>query len=126
MPLSKVAQLVVSMPHSQNLLATVLNQPTQPLSVHVTNLSMIDIIEDLPTTKINVEQVVMRIEPSSAGCGVEAGGNHMLSMDSKDCVLEINVAMQDSNEEDKEELLLPNWEGVMVEDYDCLYRLLHA
>jgi hypothetical protein len=83
-------------------------------------------IEDLPAIEINAEQVVMRIQPSSAGCGVEAGRNHILSTDSKDCVLEINVAMRDSNEEDNKELLLANWEGVTVEDYDWLYRLLHV
>jgi hypothetical protein len=55
--------------------------------------------EDLPATNINVEQVVMTIEPSTAGCGMEAGGNQMQSTNFGDYALEINVAMVDSDEE---------------------------
>jgi hypothetical protein len=35
---------------------------------------MFDMIEDLPTTNINVEEEVMIIEPSTVGCGMEASG----------------------------------------------------
>jgi predicted RNase H-like nuclease (RuvC/YqgF family) len=72
--------------------------------------------------------VVVRIEPSSADCGMEAGGNQVLSTDSEDCALVINVAMPEEDEDEDEDKELPpaNWEGITVEDYDRLYRLLHA
>jgi hypothetical protein len=47
----------------------------------------------------------MRIEPSSADCGMEVGGNHLLSTNFKDCTLEINVVMPDLEEEEDKELL---------------------
>jgi hypothetical protein len=59
-----------------------------------------DMMEDLPAIDINAKQVDMRMEPSNAGCIVEAGGNHPLSTKFKDCSFEVNVAMQDLNEED--------------------------
>jgi hypothetical protein len=58
--------------HSQDLLGTILNQTARPPSQPVPNLSVFDMTEDLPTTNINVEEEVMTIEPSTAGCGVEA------------------------------------------------------
>jgi hypothetical protein len=91
-----------------------------------TNHSVFDMTEDLPATDINAEQVVMIIGSSNAGCGVEAGGNHVLSTDFEDYALEINVAMPDLEEEEDEEIPSANWEGITVEDYDQLYRLLHA
>jgi hypothetical protein len=69
-------------------------------------------MEDLLAIDINAEQVVMRTEPSIADCDVEVGGNHMLSTDSEDCALEINVAVCNSDEEDDEELAPANWEGL--------------
>jgi hypothetical protein len=49
---------------------------------------------------------------------VEAGHNHVLSTDSEDCILEINVVMPNLDEKDNEKLPPANWEGVTVEDYD--------
>jgi hypothetical protein len=60
----------------------------------------------------------MTIEPSTAGCSVEASRNQMQSKDSGDCAPEINVLMADSDEEQDEQLSLTNWEGVTVDDYD--------
>jgi hypothetical protein len=65
----------------------------------MTDHSVFDMTEDLPATVINVEQVVMTIESSIAGCGVEAGGNQAQSVDSGDCVLERNVIVADLDEE---------------------------
>jgi hypothetical protein len=56
---------------------------------------------------------------------VEVGGNHPISKDVEDCGVEVNVAMEDSDEDDDEVLPPGNWEGVILEDYDMLYRLLH-
>jgi hypothetical protein len=73
-PLSEVVQPVLKVPHSQDLLATILNQMARPPKQLVPDLSMFDMTEDLPATNINAEEEVMTIEPSTAGCGVEASG----------------------------------------------------
>jgi hypothetical protein len=83
-PRSKVAQPAMYILQLQDLLATILNQPARPSSVPVTDHLVFDMTKDLPTIDINTKQVVMRIEPSSASCGMEAGGNHMLSTDFED------------------------------------------
>jgi hypothetical protein len=44
----------------------------------------------------------MIIEPRSAGCAMEASGNHPLSTES--CGPKVNIAIQDSDEEDNEVL----------------------
>jgi DNA polymerase III sliding clamp (beta) subunit (PCNA family) len=53
---------------------------------------------------------------------VEASGNHLVSNKVEDSGVEVNIAMDDSDE------VLPsgNWEGITLEDYDMLYRLLHS
>jgi hypothetical protein len=38
------------------------------------DLSVFDLTEDLPATNNNAEEGIMTIEPSIAGCGVEASG----------------------------------------------------
>jgi hypothetical protein len=73
-PICEVIQLVLKVPHSQDLLATILNQTTRPPKQPMPDLSVFDMIEDLPATNISVEEEVMTIEPSTAGCGVEASG----------------------------------------------------
>jgi hypothetical protein len=55
---------------------------------------------------------------------MEASGNHPLSTES--CGPKVNIAIQDSDEEDNEVLPPGKWKGVTVEDYDQLYRHLHA
>ena len=52
-----------------------------------------NMMDDLPTIDINAKQVDMKIEPSNARCVVEAGRNHLLSMEFKDCSSEVNVAI---------------------------------
>jgi hypothetical protein len=86
-PLSEVVQPVLKVPHSQDLLATILNQMARPPKQLVPDLSMFDMTEDLPATNINAEEEVMTIEPSTAGCGVEASGNQVQSTNSGDCTL---------------------------------------
>jgi predicted RNase H-like nuclease (RuvC/YqgF family) len=81
-------------------------------------------IEDLPTTNINAEEEVMTIEPSTAGCGVEASGKQVQVADLRNCALQIIAAMAEHDEEEDDELLASDWEGVTVEDFDRLYRLL--
>jgi hypothetical protein len=46
------------------------------------DLSVFDMTEDLPATNINAEEEVMTIEPSIAGCGVEASGKQVQLADS--------------------------------------------
>jgi hypothetical protein len=65
---------VLKVPHSQDLLAIILNQTARPPKQLVPDLSVFDMIEDLPATNINAEEEVMTIEPSTAGCGIEASG----------------------------------------------------
>ena len=50
-----------------------------------------NMIEDLLATDINAEQVGMRIKPRTAGCTMEASGNHPLSIES--CGPKVNIAM---------------------------------
>jgi hypothetical protein len=90
----------------------------------VHDLLVFDMAEDLPTTNINVEEEVMTIEPSTAGCGVEASGKQVQIADSGNCALQIIAAMAEHDEEEDDELSASNWEGVTVEDFDRLYRLL--
>jgi hypothetical protein len=82
--------------------------------------SVFDMTEDLVATNINAEEEVMTIEPYIAGCGVDAGGNQVQSADSGDCALQIIAKEQD------DELSASDWEGITVEDFDRLYRLLHS
>jgi predicted RNase H-like nuclease (RuvC/YqgF family) len=68
----------------------------------------------------------MTIEPSTAGCGVEASGKQVQVVDSGNCALQIIAAMAEHDEEEDDELSVSDWEGVTVEDFDRLYRLLHS
>jgi predicted RNase H-like nuclease (RuvC/YqgF family) len=85
-----------------------------------------DITKDLPATNINVEEEVMTIEPRTIGCGMEAGGNQVQSADSGDCTFQIIAAMAEHDEEQDDELSVSDWEGITVEDFNRLYRLLHS
>jgi hypothetical protein len=82
--------------------------------------------EDLPTTNINAEEEVMTIEPSTAGCGMEASGKQVQVADSGNCALQRIATMAEHDEEEDDELLASKWEGVTVEDFDRLYRLLRS
>jgi hypothetical protein len=88
-PICEVVQPepVLKVPHSQDLLATILNQTARPPKQPVPDLSVFDMTEDLPTTNINAEEEVMTIEPSTAGCGVEASGKQVQVADSGNCTL---------------------------------------
>jgi hypothetical protein len=78
-PICEVVQpkLALKVPHLQDLLAAILNQTTRPLKQPVRDLLVFDMTKDLPTTNINAEEKVMTIEPSTAGCGVEASGKQV-------------------------------------------------
>jgi hypothetical protein len=80
--------------------------------------------EDLPATNINAKEEVMTIKPSTAGCGVEASRKQVQSADSGNCSLQIIAAMAEYDEEEDDELSASDWEGITVEDFDRLYRLL--
>jgi hypothetical protein len=127
-PICKVVQIepAPNVPHSQDLLATILNQTARPPKLPVLDLSVFDITEDLPITNINVEEKIMTIEPSTAGCSVEASGKQVQVADSGNCALQRIFAMAEHDEEEDDELSASDWEGVMVEDFDRLYRLLHS
>jgi hypothetical protein len=74
--------------------------------------------EDLLATNINAEEEVMTIEPSTAGCGVEASGKQVQSTDSGNCTLQIIAAMAEYDEEQDDELSVSDWEGITVDDFD--------
>jgi hypothetical protein len=116
----------LKVPHLQDLLATILNQTARPPKQPVLDLSVFDMTEDLPTTNISVEEEVMTMEPSTVGCGVEARGKQVQAADSGNCALQRIVAMAEHDEEEDNELSASDWEGVTVEDFDQLYRLLHS
>jgi hypothetical protein len=98
----------VPAPCLQELLATILNQPIQPPCVAMSGQSVFDMMEDLLATDITIEQVDTRTEPSTTGCIVKIGGNHPVSKETADYGAKVNVAMEDSNEDDDEVLLLGN------------------
>jgi hypothetical protein len=127
-PICEVVQPepALTVPHSQDLLAIILNQTARPPKQPVPNLSVFDMTEDLPTTNINAEEEVMTIEPNTAGCGVEASGKQVQVADSGNCALQRIAAMAEHDEGEDDELSANDWEGVMVEDFDRLYRLLRS
>jgi hypothetical protein len=86
-PICEVVQPALKVLHSQDLLATILNQTARPPKQPVPDLSVFDMTEDLPTTNINAEEEVMTIEPSIAGCGMEASGKQVQIADSGNCAL---------------------------------------
>jgi hypothetical protein len=106
MPICEVVQPepVLKVPHSQDLLATILNQTARPPKQPVPDLSMFDRTEDLPTTNISAEEGVMTIEPSTTGCGVEASGKQVQAVDSGNCALQRIAAMVEHDEEEDDEL----------------------
>jgi hypothetical protein len=97
-PICEVIQPVLKIPHLQDLLATILNQMARPPKQPVLDLLVFDMIEDLPTTNINAEEEVMTIEPSTAGCGVEASGKQVQIADSGNCALQIIAAMAEHDD----------------------------
>ena len=88
------------------------------------DLLVFDMTEDLPATNINTEEEVMTREPSIAGCSVAASVKKIQPTDSGNCALQIIVAMAEHDEEEDFELSTSDWEGVTVENFDRLYRLL--
>jgi hypothetical protein len=46
--------------------------------------------------------------------------------DSGNCAVQIIAAMAEHDEEEDDELSASDWEGVLVEDFDRLYRLLRS
>jgi hypothetical protein len=125
-PICEVVQPALKVPNSQDLLATILNQTVRPPKQLMPDLSVFDMTEDLPATNINVEEEVMTIEPSTAGCGVEASGKQIQVADSGKCALQIIATMAEHDEEEDDELSASDWEGVTVQDFDRLYRLLRS
>jgi hypothetical protein len=125
-PICKVVQPALKIPHSYDLLATIMNQTARPPKQAVPDLSVFNMIEDLLATNINAEEEVMTIEPSTTGCGVEASGKQVQVADSGNCALQIIATMAEHDEEEDDELLASGWEGVTVEDFDRLYRLLRS
>jgi predicted RNase H-like nuclease (RuvC/YqgF family) len=92
----------------------------------VPDLSVFDMTEELPTTNINAEEEVMIIEPSIVGSSVEASGKKVQITDLGNCALQRITAMAEHDEGEDDELSTNDWEGVMVEDFDRLYRLLRS
>jgi hypothetical protein len=125
-PICKVVQPALKVLHSQDLLATILNQTARPPKQPVPDFLVFDMTEDLLATNINVEEEVMTIEPSTTGCGVEASEKQVQVADSGNCALQIIAAMAEHDEEEDDELSASDWEGVTVKDFDWLYRLLRS
>jgi hypothetical protein len=126
MPICGVLQPALKVPHLQDLLVTILNLTARPPKQLVPDLLVFDMTEDLSTININVEEEVMTIEPSTAGYGVEASGKQVQVVDSGNCALQVIAAMAEHDEEEDDELSASDWEGVTVEDFDRLYRLLRS
>ena len=103
-----------------------MNQTTRPPKQHVPDLLVFDMIEDLPATNINTEEELMTIEFSTIGCGMEASVKQVQIANSKNCTLQIIVAMAEHDEEEDEELSESDWEGIMVENFNRLYKLLQS
>jgi hypothetical protein len=82
--------------------------------------------EDLPMTCINAENADISNEPTTAIVAVVNGGDHLLSMDSEERTLEVNVVVHDVNENNNDELPWQSWLGITKEAYDEMYRYLHA
>jgi hypothetical protein len=61
-----------------------------------------------------LEEKVMTIEPNIAGCGVEASGKQVQVADSGNCALQRIAAMAEHDEEEDDELLASDWEGVTI------------
>jgi hypothetical protein len=57
---------------------------------------------------------------------VEASGKQVQVADSGNCALQIIAAMAEHDKEEDDELLANDWEGVTVENFDRLYRLLRS
>jgi hypothetical protein len=119
-------QPALKVPHSQDLLATILSQKPRPPKQPVPDLSVFDMTEDLPTTNINAKEEVMIIEPSIVGSGVEASGKQVQVTDLGNCALQRIAAMVEHDEGEDYELSANDSEGVTVEDFDRLYRLLRS
>ena len=117
-PIYEVVQLAPKVPHSQDLFATILNQSARPPKQLMPDFLVFDMTKDLPATKINVEEEVMPIEPSTTGCGVEASGKQVQIVDSRNCVIQISIAMAGHDGEEDNELSTNDWEGVIVKDFD--------
>jgi len=122
----EVVEPAPKVPRSQDLFATILNRPVRPGKQPVPDLSVFDMTEDLPATEINAEEHVMSIEPSTTGCGVEGTRKQEQATDSGYCAIQISAAMAEHDGNEDEELLEGDWEGVTVEHFDRLYRLLRA
>ena len=90
------------------------------------DLLVFDMIEDLPATNINVEKEVMTIEPSTASCGMEISRKQVQVADSRNCAIQISIAMAEHGREEDNELLEGDWEGITVEDFNQLYRFLQS
>jgi hypothetical protein len=103
-PICEVVQPALKVPHLQDLLATIMNQIARPPKQPVPDLLVFDMTEDLLATNINAEEDVMTIEPSTAGCGVEASGKQMQLADSGNWALQIIAAMAEHDEEEDDEL----------------------
>ena len=103
-PVCEVIQPTPKVLHSQDLLTTILNQQVGPPKQLVRDFSMFDITEDLPTTEINAEEDIMPIEPSTAGCGVEASEKQVQVANSGNCTIQISVAIAGYDREEDNEL----------------------
>jgi hypothetical protein len=126
MPLSAVPQPALYVPLLQQLLATNFEQPARLTRAAMSGPLVFDMMEDLPTTDINAEQVDMNMKPSSADRAVKAGGDHPPSMDSEECTFEVDIVVYDTDEEENEVLLLKNWEGVMAKEYKDFDKHRHS
>ena len=92
----------------------------------VLDLLVSNMIEDLPATNINTKEEIMTIEPNTTGCGVEANGKQVQVADSGNCAIQISATMAEHDGKEDDELLEGDWEGVTVEDFDWVYRLLRS
>lgn len=125
-PICEVVQPALKVPRTHDLFGTILNQQARPRKQLVPDLSVFDMTEDLPAPEINAEEEVIPIEPSTTRCGVEANTKQLQVPDSGNCAIQISAAIAEHDGEEHDELVEGDWEGVTVEDFDRLYRLLRS
>jgi hypothetical protein len=91
-------------PPLQHLLVAILDKPLQPPHAPLSSPSIFDMLKDLPTTDINVEQMDVSMEPISTIVVVVDGGNYSPLMDFQERTTKVDVVVYETYVKDNDEL----------------------